>query len=180
MTGNDYNWKDYGIQQAVGAAAGLVTAGFGAAGGALAEGASSVARQVGIQVAAGAAGGFIGSATGQAVGMGLQGYSAGEIFSRESIFSNQNLIQDGISGVIAGIGGGLGSAAKYGSEKLLASENPLFTPAEKPANNFGNIVKLSDDAASPSTGWNIWIPGVIKRTPKLVTPLLLNQKKWFK
>ncbi len=179
LAGNDYNWKDYGIQQAVGAAAGLVTAGFGAAGGALAEGASSVARQVGIQVAAGAAGGFIGSATGQAVGMGLQGYSAGEIFSREGIFSNQNLIQDGISGAIAGVGGGLGSAVKYGSNKLLASENPLFTPAEKPANSFGNIVKLSDDAASTSTGWNIWIPGVIKRTPKLVTPLLLNQKKWF-
>lgn len=53
---NDFDWRDYGIEMGIGAATGLITAGFGTAGGIAAEAATGVAKaaEAGIAVSTGA------------------------------------------------------------------------------------------------------------------------------
>lgn len=51
---------------------------------------------------------------------------------------------------------------------------------------FRNVVRTGyyegwDEAGSPllhNPGWGVWLPGLFKRIPKLVTPFSFNQKKW--
>jgi RHS repeat-associated protein len=175
FAGKDYNWIDWGINQGVGAAGGLITGGFGAGGSLIAE--STIAQAVFTQIATefprigtqfltgvvkasfGAVGGYTSSLVGDAVNMAAH---------HEELFSWKNITGDLVSAGLGILGPALGRGFSQ-----LAGERVNF---------YRSIVKngLTFRESWSETGWGAFEKGARIAVPRLINPLMFNSKKaWW-
>jgi hypothetical protein len=176
FAGKDYNWIDWGINQGVGAAGGLITGGFGAGGSLIAE--STIAQAVFTQIATefprigaqlltgvvkasfGAVGGYTSSLVGDAVNMAAH---------HEELFSWKNITGDLISAGLGILGPTLGSrVGKFVN----------FPVDRKTTSPLG--LEIIDSVQWSDSGWGTFEKGARIAVPRLINPLMFNSKKaWW-